>query len=112
VELDSQRNTFVCPECTGSKTAAHLHVIPLSTDLSPWARVYVREVCASCRRVVPTPLAERWKGETLDEARETWRRLFREHPQSGPLPTEVLKMIGELGQSAEPKIAPDSGGIT
>ena len=65
------------------------------------------------RRVVPTPLAEHWQGDTLDEAREIWRRLFRDHPQSGPVSAGVLKrMIGELGQSAEPKVAPDCGDLT
>jgi hypothetical protein len=28
-------------------------------------------------------LAERWKGETLEEATAVWRRLFRDYRQSG-----------------------------
>ena len=102
-----QQKSFICPECSGTEAAIHLRVIPLRSDTSPWGREHGLEVCASCRRVVPTPLAERWRGETLEEAREIWRRLFREHPQSGPLSAEVWKrLIGEPGPTAEPSDAP------
>ena len=87
-----------------------MRVIPLNTDTSPWRWVHACEVCASCRRVIPTPLAERWQGETIEGAREIWQRLFREHPQSGPLSAEVwTRLIGEPGQSAEPGVAGDRG---
>jgi hypothetical protein len=111
MEGDSQRHPFVCPECGSTEAAVHLRVSPRSTDTSPWGLVHSREVCASCRRVIPTLLAERWHGETLDEARETWRRLFRGHPQGGPLPAEAWKrLVGEPGQSAAPGAAADGGG--
>ncbi len=101
--MDTQRNTFVCPECGGTEAAVHLRVVPPCIDTSPWGQVHGREVCAACRRVMPTPLAERWQGETLAEAWETWRRMFREHTQSGPLPAEVSeRLVREPGRGAEP----------
>ncbi len=108
--MDAQQKSFVCPECGSAESAIHLRVIPRGSDTSPWGQVHAREVCTSCRRVVPTPLAERWQGETLEEAREIWRQFFREHPQSGPLPEEVWKrLIGEPRQGAEQDVAGDRG---
>jgi predicted RNA-binding Zn-ribbon protein involved in translation (DUF1610 family) len=101
VAADPQEKSFVCPECGGTEAAVHLRVIPASTDTSPWGQVHAREVCTSCRRVVPTSLAERWNGMTLEEAREIWHRLFREHPQSDPLSAEIWRrFVGEPNDRA------------
>jgi hypothetical protein len=109
MEADVRQNRFVCPECGGTESAIHLRVIPLRLDTSPWRWVHGREVCASCRRIVPTPLAERWQGETMDEARDAWQRWFREHPQSGPLSAEVWRrLIVKPGQSAELDAPPNT----
>lgn len=104
---DITPDVFVCPECGGSEAALHMHVRPLSTDTSPWGTAHARVVCASCHRVIPTFLAERWNDRPLEEARAAWRLLFREHPQSGPLSPELLRrLLGEPGQIGPNRIEP------
>jgi hypothetical protein len=76
---------FVCPECGHSEAAGPpIRVEPAPDTPRPWRGIFAYSICARCGWRIPTPLAERWQGESVRKARKLWRELFRDEQRTGP----------------------------
>ena len=68
---------FICPECGSREVSVMAMIQPVPNETDPWSSVLQTMRCASCRREIPTHLAERWEGISVKEARKEWREVYR-----------------------------------
>ncbi|MEE8241378.1 MAG: hypothetical protein V3R16_08915 [Nitrospirales bacterium] len=85
VPPDLTAQPFICPNCGSSKCSGLMFVNPepLSdsdeSTWSPWNAVQQLHTCGECGTAIPAHLAERWEGMTVEEAKEEWARIYRDH---------------------------------
>ena len=85
VPPDLTAQPFICPNCGSSKCSGFVFVNPkpLSSSneqtWSLWSMVQQVLTCGECEATIPAHLAERWEGMTVEEAKEEWARVYRDH---------------------------------
>jgi hypothetical protein len=88
--MEPQKGIFVCTECGSFESAGGFSRPPSSDDRGPWSGVRDAIRCARCGYGIPAHLGERWDGMTIEQARETWLRVFRPTASRGPVPRSPL----------------------
>jgi hypothetical protein len=74
----TEKGQFVCPEC-GSKNSGDICMIsPHPIEGDPWSWILQSITCQDCESEIPSHLAERWGGMSLDEAISEWRDIYRD----------------------------------
>jgi hypothetical protein len=72
---------FICPEC-GSKESREQMMVSKEpptgkSKKDPWASVLQQMECASCKKIIPAHLGERWDNMTVEAAQKEWKELYR-----------------------------------
>jgi|TARA_Y100000310_G_C20578950_1_gene761976 hypothetical protein len=74
-------NEFICPECGSKEAGEHMMVSKepptAKSKEDPWASVLQQTECASCKKIIPIHLGERWDNISIEAAKKEWKELYR-----------------------------------
>lgn len=73
---NSEKNQFICPHCGSDKSDIAICVSREYNEDDVWSAILQFISCSECQYNIPTHLAERWNGLSVEEAKTQWREIY------------------------------------